>query len=200
MTTTTRSERRRSRRRRKIINAARRIIAEKGLAGLTVQDVTETADMAVGSFYTYFPSKEALIEAAVWEDLQRLGAPDNPLVQGMAVNQRRQFQLLQVYQFVENQRELMQAVFGPNGSPKQFERALKLIENRTAEGVRRTTPLPEEAIQWIAPLLGGLIAGGIRYLLAHPDVSAEEMAMRTISLLRPIAEQMPVVDAGTEEE
>jgi len=191
MEITSRSERRRSRRRQEIIDAARQIIAEKGLAGLTVQDVTETADMAVGSFYTYFPSKEALIEAAVWEDLQRLGAPDNPLVQGMAIETRRQAQLLQVFKFVEDHRDLMAAVFGPGGAPEQFERALSLIETRTAEGLRRTTQLPEDAIQWITPLLGGLIAGGIRYLLANPEASAEELTLRTLSLLRPIADQIP---------
>ncbi len=197
MSTSTRSERRRSRRRQEIIDAARQIIAKKGLSGLTVQDVTEVADMAVGSFYTYFPSKEALIEAAIWEDLQRLGAPDNPLVQGMSIEVRRQAQLFQVFKFVEDQRDLMAAVFGPGGSPEQFERALSLIETRTAEGLRRTTLLPEDAIQWITPLLGGLVAGGIRYLLANPEASAEEMTVRTLSLLRPIAEQIPAEEEMT---
>lgn len=197
MSPSSRSERRRSRRRQQIIDAARQIIAEKGLAGLTVQDVTEVADMAVGSFYTYFPSKEALIEAAVWEDLQRLGAPDNPLVQGMAIEMRRQAQLFQVFKFVEDHRNLMAAVFGPGGSPEQFERALSLIETRTAEGLRLTTRLPEDAIAWITPLLGGLVAGGIRYLLAHPEASAEEMTVRTLSLLRPVAEQIPIGEETT---
>jgi len=194
-----RAERRRDRRRQEIIAAARQIIAEKGVTGLTIQDVTETADMAVGSFYTYFDSKEALLEAVIWEDLQRLGNPDNPLVQGMTIFQRRHAQLLQSYQFVEEQRDLMQAVFGPGGSPEQFERGLALIESRTSESIRRTTSLPEEAIQWISPLLSGLIAGGIRYLLAHPDVRAEEMALRTISLLSPIAEQIPVTNEETQD-
>jgi AcrR family transcriptional regulator len=191
---TTRSERRRSRQRQRLIDAARRIIAKKGLSGLTVQDVTEEADMAVGSFYTYFPSKEALLEGAIWEDLQRLGDPDNPLVQGMAIEERRQAQLFQVFKFVEDHRDLMAAVFGPGGSPQQFERALALIESRTAEGLRRTTGLPEEAIHWITPLLGGMIAGGIRYLLAHPEATAAELTLRTISLLRPMAEGIPATD------
>jgi AcrR family transcriptional regulator len=194
MATISRSERRRSRRRQEIIDAARQIIVQKGLSNLTIQDVTEAADMAVGSFYTYFPSKEALLEAAIWEDLQRLGNPDNPLVQGMPADERRQAQLFQVFKFVVDHRDLMEAVFGPGSSPGQFERALTLIESRTAEGLRRTTALPEEAIEWITPLLGGLIAGGIRYLLANPETSAEEMTLRTISLLRPIAEQIPTAD------
>ena len=193
-----RSERRRNRQRQRLVDAARQIIARKGLSGLTVQDVTEEADMAVGSFYTYFPSKEALLEAVIWEDLQHLGSPDNPLVQGMAPEARRQVQLLQTFKFVEEHRDLMSAVFGPRGSIEQYERALALIENRTEQGLRFSTELPEEVIQWIAPLLGGVIAGGIRYLLAHPEVSAEEMVARTISLLRPIASQMPDSDQAAQ--
>lgn len=196
MLITKRSERRRHRRRQKIIAAARQIIAEKGVSGLTVQNVTEAVDMAVGSFYTYFPNKEALLEAAIWEDLQQLGNPDNPLVQGLPAAERRQMQLLMMYSFVEKHRGLMQAVFGSGGPTEQFERGLALIESRTAEGIRRTTAIPEAVIQWIAPLLGGLIAGGIRYLLAHPEVSAEEMAMRTAILLRPMAEFDPTLVAG----
>ena len=195
---TTRAERRRDRRRKEIIEAARQIITNKGIAGLTVQDVTATADMAVGSFYTYFPSKEALLEAAVWEDLQQLGDPANPLVQELPPEQRRYVQLLQVFKFVEAHRDLMQAVFGPRGLPEHFDRAITLIEQRTAEGLRRTTALPEEVVEWVTPLLAGMIAGGIRYLLAHPEASAEETTAHTLSLLRPIAEQIPTANREVE--
>ncbi len=185
-----RVQRRRDRRRQELVHLARQIIARKGISGLTVQDVTEAADMAVGSFYTYFPSKEALLEAAIWEDLQRLGDPDNPAVQDLPLDQRRQAQLHQTFAFVEAHRELMQAVFGPGGSPEQLERGMALLERRVREGIAKTTPLPESVIEWMAPLLSGLIAGGIRYLLAHPEVSAAEMAARTVSLLRPIQAQL----------
>ncbi len=188
---TSRSERRRHRRRQRLIDAARTIIAQKGLVSLTVQDVTEEADMAVGSFYTYFPNKQALIEAAIWEDLQKLGDPRRPELENLSDEERHRQQLLQAFQFVEEHRALFQAVFGPRHAPEHYERALSLLESRVAEGLRINAQLPEEAIAWIAPLVGGLIAGGIRYLLTHPEVSAEEMAARTTSLLRPLSEQLP---------
>ncbi len=188
---TSRSERRRHRRRQRLIDAARAIIAQKGLVSLTVQGVTEEADMAVGSFYTYFPNKQALIEAAIWEDLQKLGDPRRPELENLSDEERHRQQLLQAFQFVEEHRALFQAVFGPRHVPEHYERALSLLESRVAEGLRINAQLPEEAIAWIAPLVGGLIAGGIRYLLTHPEVSAEEMAARTTSLLRPLSEQLP---------
>lgn len=44
---------------------ARGLIAEKGVEGLRISDVTERADVAFGSFYTYFESKAEVIEAVV---------------------------------------------------------------------------------------------------------------------------------------
>ena len=188
-TASSRHQRRRSRRRQRLIDAARTIIARKGLSGLTVQDVTEEADMAVGSFYTYFPNKEALIEAAIWEDLQALGDPERPELEAMSPEERMLAQLLQAFQFVEAHRDLFQAVFGPQHVPEHYERGLDLLQQRVAQGMARNSDLPAEVIDWIAPLISGLIAGGIRYLLLHPEISAEIMAARTASLLRPLSQQ-----------
>jgi len=40
-------------------------------------------------------------------------------------------------------------------------------------------------------LLAHCLQVGRTHLLAHPEVSAEDMTMHTLSLLRPIAEQIP---------
>ncbi len=185
-----RIQRRRSRRRQRLIEAARRIIIEKGLANFTIQDVTEAADMAVGSFYTYFPNKDALIEAAIWEDLQALGDPNRPELAGLDPEERRRQQLLQAFQFIETHRDLFGAVFGPNHIPEHFERGMDLLEQRVAEGLRTHPQLPPQLIQWVSPLIAGMIAGAIRYLLRHPDVSAETMTYRMLALLRPLSDQI----------
>jgi len=187
--TTPRSQRRRQRQKQRLIDAAQKIIAQKGLAGLTVQDVTEEADMAVGSFYTYFPNKDALIEAAVWDELQELRAPDDLMARGLPIDQIHFLRVLRTFKFFETHRALMQAVFGPEGPPEQYHRGLKLMEESLVEGLQETMKLPEEQARWMAPLLAGMVAGGLRYLMEHPEVSAEEMARRIDSLLRPIAHE-----------
>jgi AcrR family transcriptional regulator len=45
--------------------AASQVIAEKGVEGLRLRDVTEIADVGFGSFYSHFASKEQLVEAVV---------------------------------------------------------------------------------------------------------------------------------------
>ncbi len=58
---------RRARRRQethtRIFESAMRLFAERGFANTPVEDITEAADVAKGTFFNYFPSKEAILEA-----------------------------------------------------------------------------------------------------------------------------------------
>ena len=64
-----RGERRKLRTRDALQRAARELIVERGVSGLRIQELTERADVALGSFYNHFESKEALVEAVVSESL-----------------------------------------------------------------------------------------------------------------------------------
>lgn len=70
---THRGARRRLRTRAKLIEAGFRVMAEKGVEGATINEITEAADVGFGSFYNHFPSKEALFEAVVAEKVERFG-------------------------------------------------------------------------------------------------------------------------------
>src|SRR5262245_55095450 len=61
--------RRQARTREALIAAAREHIAEHGLEGLRVSDVTERADVAFGTFYNHFKTKEDVVEAVVAETI-----------------------------------------------------------------------------------------------------------------------------------
>ncbi len=58
-----RRERRRVETREKIFRAALGLFAERGLAAVTVEDITEAADVGKGTFFNYFPSKEHVFGA-----------------------------------------------------------------------------------------------------------------------------------------
>ncbi|MGU3650730.1 TetR/AcrR family transcriptional regulator [Mycolicibacterium sp. A43C] len=70
----TRKQRQRQRTRRLLLDAGRGVIAAKGVPGLRIQEVTERADVALGSFYNYFTSKEELVDAIVTEMLAELAS------------------------------------------------------------------------------------------------------------------------------
>jgi AcrR family transcriptional regulator len=69
-----RRDRHRQRTRNLLTGAARTLIAEKGVAGLRIGDVTEVADVGRGSFYNYFESKDHLVEAVLSDSIQSLAA------------------------------------------------------------------------------------------------------------------------------
>lgn len=57
-----RAARRRDRSREEILAAARRLIVERGLKGLTMEEVAAAVDLTKAALYYYFPSKDALLE------------------------------------------------------------------------------------------------------------------------------------------
>ncbi len=87
-----RHARRRQRTRDALVAAAQEVMAQKGYEAATIADITETADVALGSFYNHFESKEQIMEAAALSFLKALGteidaqvAPLNDAVKEMAV-------------------------------------------------------------------------------------------------------------------
>jgi AcrR family transcriptional regulator len=67
-----RVERRKQRTRAALIRAAQGFIAE-GKFNVPVLDITQAADVGMGSFYNHFESKEELLQAALEEVFDRLG-------------------------------------------------------------------------------------------------------------------------------
>jgi AcrR family transcriptional regulator len=66
-----RVERRKARTRAALMAAARRLFAGRGMERTTIAEIAELADIAIGSFYNYFATKEELLEALLSEELSR---------------------------------------------------------------------------------------------------------------------------------
>ncbi|HMY25444.1 MAG TPA: helix-turn-helix domain-containing protein [Solirubrobacterales bacterium] len=73
-----RVERRKAKTRASLIEAARRLFASKNIESTSVAEIAEEADIAVGSFYNYFETKDellaALLESTLVEQLARIRA------------------------------------------------------------------------------------------------------------------------------
>jgi AcrR family transcriptional regulator len=71
-----RVERRKARTRRNLLGAARHLFAARGVEHTTIAEIAEQADIAIGSFYNFFSTKDdllgALIEEALSEQLRLL--------------------------------------------------------------------------------------------------------------------------------
>lgn len=79
-----RGGRRRLRTRARLIDAARRVFARRGVDLAAIAEITNEADVAVGSFYNHFRSKEALLQAVVLEVVEELGRQLDPVLATIA--------------------------------------------------------------------------------------------------------------------
>ncbi|WP_283178191.1 TetR/AcrR family transcriptional regulator [Gemmobacter sp. 24YEA27] len=57
-----------------ILTAIRSTFAAKGFDGTSMNDLARAAGMSVGNFYRYFPSKTAIVEALVAQDVDEVRA------------------------------------------------------------------------------------------------------------------------------
>jgi AcrR family transcriptional regulator len=69
-----RLDRRKARTRAALVAAAQRLLAEQGRADVSIQEITEAADVGFGTFYNHFVSKDELFDAALALTLEQHGA------------------------------------------------------------------------------------------------------------------------------
>tara|TARA_R110002020_G_scaffold106504_3_gene247887 strand:+ start:8687 stop:9310 length:624 start_codon:yes stop_codon:yes gene_type:complete len=55
-----------------ILEKVKSVFASHGFSGASMQDLAQAAQMSVGNFYRYFPSKDAIITALVKRDLMQI--------------------------------------------------------------------------------------------------------------------------------
>jgi len=70
----TRSDRRMVRNRKALLDAAEKLVAEKGFERVTIDEITETADLAKGTFYNYFDDKNQIVNELALTIRQDLAA------------------------------------------------------------------------------------------------------------------------------
>jgi AcrR family transcriptional regulator len=80
-----RRERKKSETRQRLMDAALRLFGEHGFEATTIEDITSVADVAKGTFFNYFETKEAILPAIAARRLEQLeetlapeqGGPDS---------------------------------------------------------------------------------------------------------------------------
>lgn len=89
-----------------ILQAAARAFAEKGVHAATMQDIAREAGYTAASLYTYFESKDRILDALQELVVREFAATfEEPVPEGLTLRQRLELLMYRQYQVLERHRD-----------------------------------------------------------------------------------------------
>jgi len=177
----TRHQRRRIQTRKGLVQAAVELVIEKGYEAVTIQDITDRADLGRGTFYVHFKDKEDVVWSAIQGLILELekeahqqykdSIPDHP--------EYRFFR--NIFRYADKNRNLFRVSFGERGSAALTRRVqdlvVAIILYDLQDGPVLRDPTSNVPAEIVAQMMTGLITRMISWWLDTPnDYTAEQMA------------------------
>ena len=197
--TPTRAVQRQAQTRADLIRAAGELIAERGLDGLRVGDITDRANVAFGTFYNQFKTKDDVVEAVIAEALVGLAQSieDSPAfadpAQAVVASTRA------IVRIAYDDPGLARLLINLEQAESRFERIIRpqagaMLERGVTSGVFRITDLPTVLTMSIAAafeVIRGVVDGRLG---EGADLTCAEVLLR-IAGMDPIDAAKYVADA-----
>jgi AcrR family transcriptional regulator len=164
---TDRFQRQREHTARELLEAARRVLGAKGYHGTKIVDIARAAGVGVGTFYLYYPTKEAifveLVEDAAASLKSELDGVRERIVDPL---ERARERTATFFRFAQENRELFRIVFGHDATFHDV--------------VRRSQEMFTHDV--VANLIAGMKSGAFR--AGNPEVWAQAfigMSLQVVS-------------------
>ena len=188
LTDPSRQGRRRAKTRHQLLHAAKRLLATKGFHATKIADIAAAADVGTGTFYLYFPTKDALFADLVRETAfaakEEMDAAKAPHADA---RERARVGMETFFRFAAANRDVFKILFGHSS---QFDELLREVhqlfiadiegdfELGVRAGVFRDLP-PAFAAQAIVGMLTQLTS----WWIDRQDISIEDITSMTHRML-----------------
>jgi AcrR family transcriptional regulator len=159
--------------RRKILDAARTEFGTRGFADTGITEITRTAKVALGTFYTYFDSKEEVFRALVQDMSEQVRLAVAPVLsEGRGTLEGEERALAAFLAFVGKHQQVYRIIdeaefVDPAGFRAHYENTAARIAERLAEGaaagVMRSPQGPLEAEVRAWAIMGMNVFLGLRF-------------------------------------
>jgi AcrR family transcriptional regulator len=178
----TRHQRHRLRTRSQLIQAALDLVLEKGYEAVTVQDITDRADLGRGTFYVHFKDKEDVLWSAILDGLRSTEAEAHGLFEGKPLPaQLEYYGYLNIFRHADRNRALYQVMLGEQGSAVLTGRVLAYLAAENERDLKALKPkvyggfdVPDRVL---VQVVTGAVFQSVRWWLETAnDYSAEQMA------------------------
>lgn len=166
-------------RKQELIDTAERLFLEKGYEQTTVADIVREIEVAQGTFYYYFSSKEEILEAIIEKDITALEEDVRQIMSREDANAAIKLNAVvnSIIGISTSRREIMNylheesnAVMHEKMERHTIERLVPLMTRVVAEGTHAgifDVQYPTESVEF---LLASLV-----YFFHHPEIFADPM-------------------------
>jgi AcrR family transcriptional regulator len=166
-------------RKQELIDTAERLFLEKGYEQTTVADIVREIEVAQGTFYYYFSSKEKILEAIIEKDITALEEDVRQIMSREDANAAIKLNAVvnSIIGISTSRREIMDylheesnAVMHEKMERHTIERLVPLMTRVVAEGTHAgifDVQYPTESVEF---LLASLV-----YFFHHPEIFADPM-------------------------
>lgn len=182
-----RHARRRLQTRNLLITSTLQLILEKGYDAISIQDITDRADLGRGTFYIHFKDKEDVVWTAFQDLFQELEQEAHKQLD-RNMPQVEYYGLVNIFRHAEKNRDLYRVMFGRQGSARLTARVQDFLAKVFLYDIRDAPEPPEvnfnipEEIE--AQILTGIISRLLFWWLeTQNSYSAEQMAAMTYEAL-----------------
>ena len=178
---------------RKILDAAMNEFGERGFNEASIVGITSRAKVALGTFYTYFDSKEEVFRALVRDMSEQVRTTVAPLLSGDGDSiERERLALMALLQLIASRMQVYRIIdeaefVYPEGYARHYSGAAERIAARLRHGAemgevrREKSDFAEEVLAWA--IMGANVFVGLRFAVWE-DGDAEEVAGVVSRLLR----------------
>jgi len=182
-----RHERRRLQTRKQLIETTMQLVLEKGYDAISIQDITDRADLGRGTFYIHFKDKEEIVWI-VFQELFRTLEQDAHKQLDRNAPGVEYYGLLNIFHHAEKHRDLYRVMLGGKGSAMLTARVQNFMAESFLDDIRNAPPPTDVDFNIPSEIEAQILTGTISRLLfwwleTTNDYSAEQMATMIYQVL-----------------
>jgi AcrR family transcriptional regulator len=189
------SERQKSERRRQILEAAKRVFAEAGYHGASINAIIERAQIARGTFYLYFESKAAVFDSILDEAMRdlrgRIHRIDVETPNATPPQQQLREQVVATLEYIVRDRALATLLLSAGHTPDaeaaerldQFFGEVRGLLERAMESGMEIGLLRKVHPQLAAAAMLGMFRGVVEQLVTQAEVPPLETVVAEVLMI-----------------